>query len=134
MKKLSILIIVLIFLVSGCTSQPLTMYENEEQMHMQGKGFMNLPMPFYYPSLKYQDNIRCFRDKFCSKFPEFKEEDFTNNQLWGIMTSRDSYSVYTLNKYKLDNKGNRTRGLFDYVSYDVHFITTVYPYTDRERD
>ena len=52
-----LLLIGMILFISGCSSKPpLTMYKNDEQMMLKDS-FVDLPMPFIYPSMENQNYI-----------------------------------------------------------------------------
>lgn len=111
--------------INGCASKPyLTMYENDQQMILKGEGFTGLPMPFFYPSMNYQNNIRCFKNHFCSLFPEFKESDFTKmNHPWSIMTTENGYSI---------GVGQTLQNGAIVLSYDISVSSYISPYSERE--
>jgi len=120
MKNLLFLFLVLFF--SACSSKPsLTMYKNDAQMILDG----GLPMPFFYPTMENQEYIRCFRNSFCSLFPEFKENDFKKmSHPWSIMTHQTGYAI-SINQ-TIDNKGI-------VLSYSVNIDTTISPYSEGDK-
>lgn len=124
-------LLVILILMSGCTSKPsLTMYENDERMILKDS-FVDLPMPFIYPSMQYQNNIRCFEDHFCSLFPIFKDEDFKDGRYWSLMMyglgSKFS-SGYTMGIVQTlaDGKGIS-------AGYNIDISVSISPYSESDR-
>lgn len=124
-----LLLIGMILFISGCSSKPpLTMYKNDEQMVLKDS-FVDLPMPFIYPSMENQNYIRCFKEQFCSLFPIMKDIDFKDKRYWGVMTSNDSYSIYTAENAPI----NQQQAVNDYVNYSIHLSSYISPYSAKDR-
>lgn len=124
-----LLLIGMILFISGCSSKPpLTMYKNDEQMVLKDS-FVDLPMPFIYPSMENQNYIRCFKEQFCSLFPIMKDIDFKDKRYWGVMTSNDSYSIYTAENTPI----NQQQAVNDYVNYSIHLSSYISPYSAKDR-
>lgn len=123
-----LLLIGTILLIIGC-SQPnmTTIYPDDKQMVLKDRA-VDLPMPFYDLSMKSQDYPRCHKKGFCSLFPEFRESDFKNSKLWGMMTDEDGYSVYTAQKLPANQ-----HGIVEYVNYSIRFSSYITPYTEADK-
>jgi hypothetical protein len=75
--------------------------------------------------MENQEYIRCFRNSFCSLFPEFKENDFKKmSHPWSIMTHQTGYAI-SINQ-TIDNKGI-------VLSYSVNIDTTISPYSEGDK-
>ncbi|WP_323588142.1 hypothetical protein [Aliarcobacter butzleri] len=126
---MKLLWIILAVLISACSSKPpLTIYKNDEQMVLKDS-FVDLPMPFIYPSMENQNYIRCFKEQFCSLFPVMKDIDFKDGRFWGVMTSNNSYSIYTAEKIPI----NQQQAINDYVNYSIHLSSYISPYSAKDR-
>jgi hypothetical protein len=123
--------IILTVLISGCASKPpLTMYKNDEQMVLKDS-FVDLPMPFIYPSMENQNYIRCFEEQFCSLFPIMKDIDFKDKRYWSLMMyglGSNFSSGYSMGIVQTlaDGKGIP-------AGYDIDISVSISPYSAKDR-
>jgi hypothetical protein len=126
-----LLLIGMILFISGCSSKPpLTMYKNDEQMVLKDS-FVDLPMPFIYPSMENQNYIRCFEEQFCSLFPIMKDIDFKDKRYWSLMMyglGSNFSSGYSMGIVQTlaDGKGIP-------AGYDIDISVSISPYSAKDR-